>query len=128
MLNWSCCECFFDITREGDCTRFGGMGKKLWLTAAKGLGFFVHAVHFKDTEFQRNITDPEHSLCFLKWGSYCKCYLNLGVICMYEASLVELHNLAYWNAWKVPHVFFAYPSSEPVAPGGWQERSRVYNH
>ena len=93
------------------------MGPNLWLAAAKGPGFFVHAVCFMDAEFQRIITDLEDSPRFLKWGSYRKCHPNLTVIFMDEASLPELRNLAYWCTWKVPHVFFAAPSSELVAPG-----------
>ena len=93
------------------------MGPNLGIAAAKGLVFFVHAVRFKDEEFRRIITAPEHSPRFLKWGSYRKCHQNLAVIFTDAASFPELHNLAYWHTWKVPHVFFASPSSEPVAHG-----------
>ena len=62
-----------------------GVGPNLWLVAAKGLGFFVHAVWFKDAEFCRIITDLEHSPRFLKWGSYRKCHPNLVVIFTDEA-------------------------------------------
>ena len=100
------------------------VGPNLWLAAAKGLGFFVQVVWFKDTEFRCTNTDPEHSPRFLKWVSYCKCHPNLAVIFVDAASLLELHNLAQWHAWKVPHSFFADPSLEPVPPGGWQACSR----
>ena len=57
----------------------------MWLVAVKGLGFFIYTVRFKDAEFRRIITDPEHSPRFLKWGSYRKCHPNLVVIFTDEA-------------------------------------------
>ena len=112
--------------RRGLC-KVQRVGPNLWLPAAKGLGFFVHTVRFKDEEFRRTITDPEHSQCFLKWGIYRKCHPKLAVIFTDTASLPELRNLPYWHVWKVTHIFFTSPSSEPVVPKGWHTLSRLYD-
>ena len=73
-----------------------GVGPNLWLAAAKGFAFCVHVVWFKDEEFRHIITNPEHSLCYLKWGINRKCHPNLAVIFTDTASIPKLHNLPYW--------------------------------
>ena len=65
----------------------------MWLAAAKGLGFFVHVVRFKDEEFCRIITNTDLSPHFLKWGSYHKIHPNLAVIFTDTASLPEFNNI-----------------------------------
>ena len=45
------------------------VGPHLWLAAAKGLGFYVHTVRFKDADFQRIPSDPGLSPKFAKWGA-----------------------------------------------------------
>ena len=106
-----------------------GVGPNLWLAAAQGFGFFVSVVRFQDGAFQKILALLERPPKSLQWGSYRKCHRNLTVIFTDVESLPDvLTNSFYWNAWPVTHVFFADPSTSPVAPDGWGTRSRTHDH
>ena len=81
--------------------------------AAKGLGFHVHVVCFKDKEFERVLQLLDPSPCTLNWG-HCRArnrHLNLAVVFLDRVSL-SARDDGYWNSWIVPHVFFLEP--DPV--------------
>ena len=106
-----------------------GVGPNLWLAAAQGLGFRVEAVRFQDRAFLRILALLARPPRSVRWGCYRKRHRNLTVVFTDVASLPDVpSNSQYWRAWNVTHVFFADPSTSPVAPPGWETRSRTHDH
>ena len=69
-----------------------GVGPNQWLVAAKGFGFHVHTICYKDEEFKHIINDSGPPPSIFKWGHYKlhQLHPNLAVVFSGVASLPEV--------------------------------------
>ena len=92
------------------------VGPNQWVAAAKGLGFHIHIVCFKDEEFKCVLKHSDPSPYSFSW-EHCwehNRHPDLAVVFLDRASLSTRVDV-YWHSWITPHVFFSEPDTVILA-------------